>query len=150
MSIKTYASDEELFEDIRKNREAADAAVGPEHKQYKIGTFYARFMPELEIIVYGEILDPIQEEIDAGADEEEVAFSREHWAQPYMKNYRATKSYSVACSNGEHGDVHVASMNVPLTKEEFERARGLGWPVNPRVLFEKVLQIPKVREMPRT
>ena len=150
MNIKAYATDEELFEDLRRTREAADSAVGPEHTQYKVGTYYARFMPEFGFIIYGEIRDPIQDEIDAGADEEEVEFQRYLRAQSHMEHYKYTKSYSVACVEGEYGDVHVSTMNVPLTKEEFERAQDLGWPVHPKELFEQVLKLRKMREVPRT
>jgi hypothetical protein len=69
-----------------------------------------------------------------------------------MKNYFFTKCYSTApgCMTGEYGDTHVSTMNVPLTKEEFDRAQELGWPQTPRALFEEVLRLPKMREVPST
>lgn len=143
MKFKTYETFEDMMRDIEAQREAADAAMGPEATQFQIGGFYARFMPEYGFIVYGEILDPIQAEIDAGADEEEVEYQRQLRAQSHMKNYLFTRSYSVACPEGEYGDVHRGAMNVPLTKEEFERAKELGWPVHPKELFEKVLKLRK-------
>ena len=152
MSVKTYDSFEEMMAEIHANREAADAQVGPEHTQYKIGGHYARFMLDIGLIIYGELLDPVQEEIDAGADEQEVAFQRHLRAQPHMKHYFFTRSYSQApgCDDGEYGDVHVSAMNVPLTKEEFERGKELGWPTDPKEFFEKVLRLPKQWEVPRT
>lgn len=140
MTVKTYDNVEELLADIQKARQAADDAVGPESVQFKEGGFYARFHPS-GLIIYGEILDPIQEEIDAGADEEEVEFQRQLRARPHMKNYLYTKSYSVACSDGEYGDVHVSAMDVPLTKEEFELAKELQWPNEPADFFEKILKL---------
>ena len=147
--VKTYMTEEELLKDFEAQRAAADAAVGPEASQFKVGGFYARFMPELGFIVYGEILDPVQEEIDSGADETEVEYQKHLRDQPHMKNYLYTRSYSVACPHGEYGDVHVASMNVPLTKKEFERARALGWPRHPKELFEEVLVLRKQWEVPK-
>lgn len=150
MTIKTYSSYEEMLAQLQADRAAADALVGPEAAQYKMGGHYARFHPS-GLIIYGELLDPIQEEKDAGADEDEVEFQRQLRAQPHMKNYFYTKSYSRApgCKDGEYGDVHVSAMNLPLTKEEFERARELGWPVDPKVFFEEVLKVQRVGgEMP--
>lgn len=140
--IIEFESTDAMLDYIARNREAADAAVGPEAAQFKPGEHYARIIPEYGLIVYGEIIDPIQSEIDAGADEEEVEYQRELRAEPHMKHMRFTKSYSQACEDGEFGDVHVSSMHLHLTKEEFERAKANEWPTNPRDLFEKVLEMP--------
>ena len=151
MIIKDDTTFEDIMEEIHAAREAADANVGPEHTQYKMGGHFVRFHPA-GILIYGEILDPIQEEKDAGADEEEVEWQRQMRAQPHMKYSFFTKCYSTApgCMNGEYGDTHVSTMNVPLTKEEFDRAHGLAWPQTPRALFEDVLRLPKMREVPST
>lgn len=140
--IIEFESTDDLLEYIARNRAAADAAVGPEEKQFVPGEHYARFIPEWGLIVYGEIIDPIQSEIDAGADEDEVEFQRQLRSEPHMKHMRFTKSYSQACEEGEFGDVHTSSMNIHLTAEEFARAKQNGWPNTPRDLFEKVLEIP--------
>ena len=54
MTVKTYETFEEMMADIEANREAADAEVGPEHTQFKVGGFYARFMLHLGLIIYGQ------------------------------------------------------------------------------------------------
>lgn len=143
MTVKTYDNVEELLADIAKARQAADAAdaaVGPESAQFKEGGHYARFHPS-GLIVYGEIRDPIQEDIDDGADEAEVEYQRRLWARPDMKYYLYTKSYSKVVPEGEYGNVHVSAMDVPLTKEEFELAKELEWPTEVGEFFEKILKL---------
>lgn len=48
-------------------------------------------------------------------------------AQPDMANKRLAKCYSVLCEDGESGSVHVSTMHLKLTKEEFERAKARDW-----------------------
>lgn len=141
-TITEFDNIDDMLSYIQEGREEADAAVGPEARQFVPGTHYARFIPDHGLLVYGEIIDPIESERQAGADEDEIEFQRQLRDEPHMKHMRFTKSYSEACAEGEFGDVHVSTMHVPLTKEEFERAKANAWPNNPRGLFEKVLEIP--------
>jgi hypothetical protein len=148
--IKTFGSFEEMLEDLHKNREAADARVGPEALQYKPGGYYLRYIETMRVFVYGEIYDPVEEDRKLGASEEELDYLRKVYEQEHMKHYRATKSYSVMCEEGEHGDVHVSTMLMPLTEEEFERARGLGWPNEGPSILKKVLRMSTpVGEVPK-
>lgn len=140
--ITLFNTLDEMERAIREGHEAAEAMVGPEAEQFVPGTFYARIAPEHGAIIYGEILDPVEEERKAGSDEEEVEYQRQLRAEPHMKNYRFTRSYSILCPDGELGDVHVVRMNFFLTGEEFNRAREQRWPTDPRKLFTDVLRIP--------
>ena len=149
MEFKQYDSFEQMLEDLNANREAADARVGPEANQYKPGGYYLRYLASYSVFIYGEIYDPIEEDRKLGASEEELEYLRGVYAQPHMQNYRATRSYSVMCEEGEHGDVHVSTMLMPLTKEEFERARELGWPNEGKAVLRDVLRMAKYQgEMP--
>lgn len=149
-NIKTFGSFEEMLEDLHKNREAADARVGVEALQYKPGGYYLRYIDTLQVFVYGEIYDPVEEDKKLGAEEEELEYLRGVYAQEHMQHYRATRSYSVMCEEGEHGDVHVSTMMMPLTKEEFERAKKLGWPNDGPAVLKDVLRMSKpVGEIPQ-
>jgi hypothetical protein len=135
MNVTSYPSPEAMMADLKADMEAADARVKPWQEKAAAGMYYVRLMPELDLVVYGEILDPVQGEKDAGADEEEVEAMREQYAQPHMRHYRFTKSYSQACDHGEFGDVHVCTIGGFLTKEGFELAKAQGWPTQAEAVF---------------
>ena len=68
------------------------------------------------LTIYGEIIEsPFEQD-------------REIFAQPHMKHYRLSRCFSVACPEGEIGDVHVSSIRSLLEKETFELARRSHWP----------------------
>jgi hypothetical protein len=45
----------------------------------------------------------------------------------HLRRYRFVKAYSLACSDGEPGDVHVSVITQIITKEQFEKARKNRW-----------------------
>ena len=49
------------------------------------------------------------------------------YRQRNLRNYRFVRAYSVACPEGEMGDVHTSSVSEIITKEQFEKARQNGW-----------------------
>lgn len=136
--LRTFESFEELMTEVRAGREEADAAVGYNDSVFVPGVYFVRFAPELDLIIYGEVLDPVESEKRAGADEDELRFTRELYEAPHMKYVRFTNCYSEIVPDGEFGNTHVAFMHAKLRSAEFERARQAGWPSDRR-FFEIVL-----------
>ena len=118
MEIQSFDSYEEMSETIRRAREAADARVKPWQAAIKSGDHFVRVdaLGGDLLTIYGEIIEsPYPED-------------REIFAQPHMKHYRLTRCFSLACPEGEIGDVHVSTINKRMDKETFELARLTGWP----------------------
>ena len=118
MEIQFFDSVEEMFDEIHQAREAADARVKPWQAAIKLGDHFVRVeaLGGDLLTIYGEVIEsPYPED-------------REVFAQPHMKHYRLTRCFSVACPEGEIGDVHVSSVQLLIDKETFELARLTGWP----------------------
>ncbi len=128
MSIHTFDSLEDLFKKMAADREAADSKVQPWQEKVEPGQYCISVNTGFGVVIYSEVRDPIQAEIDAGADEAEVEYARKMRNEPTMKHYRFTKSYSQMCTQGEFGDIHVSTIMGFITKEAFENAKKLGWP----------------------
>ncbi len=45
----------------------------------------------------------------------------------YLRHFRFCCCYSVACPDGELGDVHVALGEAALSREQFDEAKARGW-----------------------
>lgn len=112
------------IEMIRRQRdaEATYMATAPASQTGIVwGSFFARKIPELQTVVFGAI--PTFEEfirLEGQARAEE-------WAEgPYARGRRFARCYSTLEPDGEWGSTHIADM-VPITAEQFETARRLGW-----------------------
>jgi hypothetical protein len=124
---------DDLFELEVEARTAADASVTPSQEALKPGDYCLREAHGLAI--YSEILDAAEvilggrdfKDLDP-EDQEEVTDTRKSYAQPHMRYYRFTRSYSRACPNGELGDIHVSTVKKVLTAVQFQAAREAGWP----------------------
>lgn len=141
MHVREFDTLDEMLEYIRRSREEADAHAGDRGKLFVPGHCFARIVPEMGTIIYGLVLDPIEAEREAGADEDELEFQRELRAAPHMENMRFCRCWSTLCPDGEYGDVHVSCMHAELSREEFDRARDAGWPSSPSDFVERVLQM---------
>ena len=118
MEIQSFDSTKEMFETVRRAREAADAQVKPWQAAIKLGDHFVRvvmFGAE-RLTIYGEII------------ESPFLQDREIFTQPHMKYYRFSRCFSVACPEGEIGDVHVSTVHQLIDKETFELARLSHWP----------------------
>jgi hypothetical protein len=128
MNIRTYSSIDDMFEDINKAREAADAHVHPKQAALKAGDFVVRYDEPSGLVIFTELLDPAESERSAGADESEIAYAVELYAQGHMKHFRFGRHYSIACPEGELGDLHVASVQATMSRDAFDVLRQNGWP----------------------
>lgn len=96
-----------MIEDLSLAMQRADENVQDWQKAIKKGDCY-RQETEYGFSVYGVVL-------------------KNAYKDKYLQNYRLVRAYSIACPDGEMGDVHVSSISEVITKEEFERARANGW-----------------------
>lgn len=128
-----FNSFEEMMEHIRKNEEEVAKLVTEGQKQMKPGDMFLRYDPDMEVVIYGEILDPgvPAAPYDKGLSEddlEEIRQDGERYKAPGMALHRFCRCYSVLCPEGELGDVHVVTMEVKVSKNAFEALRQNEWP----------------------
>jgi hypothetical protein len=123
VEITFYGSFEEMMEAEGRARESADARVRPEQAGIRPGQYFINFRYGLDLPIFGEILDITK----LGVDQEEQEYINESYAQPHMKFYRPSKCYSVACPEGEIGDVHLSEIDAIIGPELFAFYRENGW-----------------------
>lgn len=99
---------DDMFDQMRNNMDEADRDVKPWQEKVKAGDYFARWS-ELGFHVYGEILQE-DEPREKG-----------------LEHYRLCRGYSMACPQGEIGDIHVSAIDELISKEQFESAKERGW-----------------------
>ncbi len=102
MPIEFFGSFEEMMEAERKAREAADRNVKPWQALIKKGDCFRQWTP-YGFEIFGEVLEEYQEE--------------------HLKNYRLCHCYSLACPEGERGDVHVSVVDALIDRGTFEQIK---------------------------
>lgn len=100
--MEFFESVEEMFEAERKAQEAANARTKDWQKQIKVGDCFRQSTP-YGFDIYGEVLE---------------GYTRED-----LQNYRFCYCFSVACPEGEKGDVHVSVISEVITREKFEEVK---------------------------
>ncbi|MDO8508561.1 MAG: hypothetical protein Q7S27_02650 [Nanoarchaeota archaeon] len=108
MTIYPLNPNEDPFEILKRDMREADSRVKPWQSEIRPGEYFVR-RSGLGFNIYGEIVP----------DEE----PREN----HLRHYRFCRGYSIACMEGELGDIHVSTIEALLTKEEFEGAKQRGW-----------------------
>jgi hypothetical protein len=127
MSFREFDSADEMFDFMHQQEEAANARVTPEQAQIGYGAFWMR--PYDDLLIFGHV--PTAEETEAseralGADDEEIEYQRESFADAYNRGYRYGKCYSVVEPEGEWGSTHIANM-IEITEQQFNQARDFSW-----------------------
>ena len=117
------------FEDMQKAEEraqksAAERTMDWQMNLVKPGSYVLRMAHGL--LLFSEILDPVET-----ACEEDKEYVIKSYAQEHMKYYRFGKHYSVACGEGEMGDVHISTVLAVITKEYFDAAKEDHWALPP-------------------
>ena len=127
MDVKTFDDIGDFFAQQAKALEEANKRIQPWQAEIKVGDCFVRLyqMGDRVIQIYGEVIDALEAERQAGADEDEVAYVKSLYEDPGRQGFRFTKSYSVLCREGELGDVHVSTMTRVITRAEFESALSL-------------------------
>jgi len=76
-------------------------------KSLGVGSFFC-IVPEPGVVIYGEVLGR------------------------RAQGVRRVMTYASEFPDGDEDMIHVTSVDLPLTKRQFELARELGWPCSPR------------------
>ena len=105
VEVEFFASHEEAMARLEEARKAADARVRPWQAAVKPGDRFINFGEGL--VIFGEVLETYKEE--------------------RLKHYRFCGCYSVACPEGELGDVHVSTLVALVSRAFFEAMREQGW-----------------------
>jgi len=92
---------------LREAMEAADARVKPWQAAVKVGDCFIADSGEEDLLVFGEVLEGYQE--------------------AHLRHYRFCRCFSVACQEGEVGDVHVSAVLCLVSRAFFEAMRQEGW-----------------------
>jgi hypothetical protein len=106
MEVEFFDSHEAAAKRLRQAMEAADARVTPWQAALRPGECILSIVED-GLVVFGEVL--------------------EGYREPHLKHYRFCRCFSVACPEGELGDVHVSTVACRISREEFELARASEW-----------------------
>jgi len=105
LSIETVESIEGLVLSETMAVESADARVKNWQRQIKVGEcFWIREADGLEI--FGEVIG-------------------DYNGIPHRRNFRECRCYSAICPEGEVGDIHVATMDARMRRNDFELIKRL-------------------------
>lgn len=108
MEYTSFDSLDDMFSEMDRQRRIADAQVQPYQSAAKPGDFY-RQETDYGFSIYGEIIkDP------------EPRPER-------LQHYRYVEAYSVACPDGERGDVHISQIDEIISPALFQAAKEMGW-----------------------
>ena len=107
MEVEFFDSLEEAQARLRQAMEVADARVKPWQAAVKVGDCFIADGGEEDLMVFGEVLEGYQE--------------------AHLRHYRFCRCFSVACAEGEVGDVHVSTVLAVVSREFFEAMRQEGW-----------------------
>jgi hypothetical protein len=108
MEIRFYKSFEEMMEAERSAQKAAAVRTADWQKRISNGHCFASISP-YGFPIFGEVLDDYRSE------------------SPEIRYYRLCDCYSIACPEGEKGDVHISTIDALVTKNAFNAARKMGW-----------------------
>lgn len=125
--VEAFSSWEDLQAKMEADQKAADARIPQGAENLKPGDVFLGHNGEC--LFYAEVLDPIEEDIKAGADAQEVAYARQTWSQPHMANYRFCRVHSVFVPEGELTDVHLSEAQYAFPRKAFDALkRAETWP----------------------
>jgi hypothetical protein len=108
MGIRFYKSFEEMIEAERSARKAAAVRTADWQRRIGKGHMFASISP-YGFPIFGEVLDDYRNE------------------SPEMQYYRFCDCYSIACPEGERGDVHISTIDALVTKNAVNTFRKMGW-----------------------
>ena len=106
MKIEFFDSHEAAMRRLDEAMKAADARVVAWQAVLRPGDCILSIVED-GLVVFGEIL--------------------EGYPEPHLKHYRFCRCYSVACPEGELGDVHVSTVACRISRGFFEQMRQAGW-----------------------
>ncbi len=108
MDIQPFDSSEEFMRSLRRDMDAADARVQPWQVAIKPGDHFRR-ESEYGFPIYGVVLN-----------EDEPR-------EQHVRHYRLCNCYSIACPEGEIGDIHVCTIDELINQCDFDSAKQRAW-----------------------
>lgn len=108
MEIESFDSFDDMMRRLQEQMKAADARVEPWQAAIKPDDYFFR-NSGYGFPIYGQVL------------------KEDEPREPHVRHYRLCNCYSMACIEGEMGDVHVSSIERIISEAEFEEARSQGW-----------------------
>jgi len=131
--VRSFSSAEELFEELRKNKEQSDSLIVPWQREVKPGDRVIRY--EEGLVIYGRITDPVEEDRKYYSDPDhdpEFLSIRAYFTSPsWTGSYRYGWFYSAMCPEGEPGSIPLATIAKVIDEATFEAAKEAGWPSTP-------------------
>ena len=112
MEFQGFDSYEEMMDAIDKAREAADTRVAPWQADVKAGDYFVQ-ATEYGFLIFGHVQE---------SDEE-------FYKTDKGKHFRFCRCFSVACPEGELGDVHVSVITLVISESVFRRYEAKHWAV---------------------
>lgn len=112
MEFQSFDSYEAMMEAINRAREAADKNVQVWQAQIKAGDHFIQGTP-YGFLIFGEALNT----------------DDEFYKTPEGRNYRFCQCFSVACPDGEYGDIHTSVVSLVISEAVFNRFKDKGWNV---------------------
>ena len=134
MTVKSYNSPEEMFADVQRDRSEADRHVEDWQRSVLPGDKIIRVVDQDGLLlIYGEVIDPIASEkehydLEDPMEAAEFEYVQRQFSKEWARSYRYGKFYSTQCPEGEHRQLHLATITGVLTEAEFKDAREQGWP----------------------
>jgi hypothetical protein len=108
MKVEFFDTLEEAQARLREAMEAADGKVKPWQAALRPGDCFVTDSVD-GLLVFGQVL--------------------ETYTEPHLQDYRFCRCYTVACPEGEVGDLHVSTILGLICQECFRRMREAGWRV---------------------
>jgi hypothetical protein len=130
VTIVDFSSPDDLLRAIDEARRNADSRVLDFQKNLKPGDLCVSYYAEECMFVFHEVRDPL----DGIEEPEERDYLRESYADPNMRHYRFSRSYSVLCPEGELGDIHVSTVSLVIPVNVWEACKKSGWGDHDRVV----------------
>jgi hypothetical protein len=118
---------DDLFAFMDANRRRVIAAMTPEQEAITYGCHWMHAGQDYP--VFGYILTIAEFEAgerQAGADEAELEYTKQHMMANHKDGFRFGWSYSQWEPRGELGSTHCSAM-IPITEAEFIVAKSLNW-----------------------
>ncbi len=119
MTIRSFNTDEELFDAMKADERAAQEAM----KAYPIkvedlrhGDFFVSVRPDLGIVILGRVI----ETTEYPEDNENIIEMRQ-------RGYVFGECFSAICTYGEVGDTHVTRIHGKISQGLFERMKANGF-----------------------
>jgi hypothetical protein len=125
--VMGFDSVEEMIDHMRTSEDIANASVTPDQAEIGYGAYWMRV--DQPVMIFGYVPTPEEQEASEralGADDDEIEYQREVFADAYRRGYRYGKCHSAWEPDGEWGSTHISTM-IQIQKHQYERAQAKGW-----------------------